>query len=284
MPGKVKKTEPVLRQPGSGSAALLSGPYLVWMLIFVLIPLAVVVYYAFTGTDGSFTLANIASIGEYFPVVIDSVWLAAIATFICLILAYPFAYMLTRTSPSTQRIIIMLCMLPMCMSFLLRTLSWVEILKDNGIINTFLSSLGFGKLRLIRTRAAVVLGMVYNYLPYMILPLYTILSKLDRRLVEAAQDLGCSGVTVFSKVVIPLSVPGIISGITMVFVPAVSTFYIAQKLGGTDMYMIGDHIERLFKKQQNGFNAGAAMSLLLMAIVFISMWIMGRYTGNDEEV
>ena len=177
----------------------------------------------------------------------------------------------------------MLIMLPMCMSFLLRTLAWVGLLQDTGIINTLLAKIGLPKLRLIRTPAAVVLGMVYNYLPYMILPLYATLMKIDRRLIEAAEDLGCTPVQTFCKVVFPLSMPGILSGMTMVFVPAVSTFYISQKLGGTDTVLIGDVIERQFK-QGNNPNLGAALSLVLMLLVFVCTGIMNRFGGGEEEV
>jgi len=175
----------------------------------------------------------------------------------------------------------MLVMLPMCMSFLLRTLAWVGLLQDTGIINNLLGLIGIGPIRMIRTPGAVILGMVYNYLPYMILPLYAIIVKIDNRLIEAAEDLGCNGLHVFTKVVLPLSMPGILSGLTMVFVPAVSTFYISQKLGGTDTVLIGDVIERQFK-QGNNANLGAALSLLLMVLVFICTGIMNKL-GADEE-
>jgi spermidine/putrescine transport system permease protein len=177
----------------------------------------------------------------------------------------------------------MLVMLPMCMSFLLRTLAWVGLLQDTGIINNLLDAIGIGRLKLIRTPGAVVLGMVYNYLPYMILPLYATLVKLDGRLIEAAEDLGCKPWQTFGKVILPLSVPGILSGITMVFVPAVSTFYISQKLGGTDTVLIGDLIERLFKQGDNP-NLGAALSLVLMALVFVCTGIMNRFGGDEEGV
>ena len=175
----------------------------------------------------------------------------------------------------------MLVMLPMCMSFLLRTLAWVGLLQDTGIINDLLALVGIGPISMIRTPGAVILGMVYNYLPYMILPLYSIIVKIDNRLIEAAEDLGCNGFHVFSRVILPLSVPGILSGITMVFVPAVSTFYISQKLGGTDTVLIGDVIERQFK-QGNNANLGAALSLVLMLLVFICTGIMNRFGGDEE--
>ncbi|MDD6262428.1 MAG: ABC transporter permease [Clostridiales bacterium] len=260
---------------------LLAAPYLVWMVIFIIVPLCVVAYFAFTDTNGNFTLGNIQSIKEYLPTFADSLLLAAISALICLVIGYPTAYAIARAPAAKQRYLILLIMLPMCMSFLLRTLALVALMEDQGIINSILSALGLGSVTLIRRPAAVVLGMVYNYLPYMIMPLHSVLVKLDNRLIEASEDLGCNGVQVFSKVVLPLSMPGIISGITMVFVPAVSTFYISKKLGGTSTAMIGDIIESQFKTAYN-LNAGAAMSLGLMVIVFICMGIMNRFTGDSE--
>ena len=197
-------------------------------------------------------------------------------------IGYPVAYFIAKCKPSTQRFLQMLIMLPMCMSFLLRTLAWVSLLEDTGIINSFITALGLSPLPLIRNNGAVILGMVYNYLPYMILPLYGVIVKIDPRLIEAAEDLGCNSTQVFSRVVLPLSVPGILSGMTMVFVPAVSTFYISQKLGGTDTVLIGDVIERQFK-QGNNPNLGAALSLVLMILVFICTGIMNRFGGGNEE-
>ena len=261
---------------------LISTPYILWMLAFTLIPLGVVGYYALTDPDtGALTLANLAQIMEYLPVLWKSVWYSLIAAFICLLIGYPVAYFIAHQGPVAQKILYMLVMLPMCMSFLLRTLAWVGLLQDTGIINTLLGKLGLGPVRLIRTAGAVILGMVYNYLPYMILPLYAIIVKIDRRLIEAAEDLGCTPVKVFTKVILPLSVPGILSGITMVFVPAVSTFYISQKLGGIDTVLIGDAIERQFK-QGNNPNLGAALSLVLMLLVFVCTGIMNHF-GDDEE-
>ena len=262
---------------------LLSTPYIVFMLLFTLIPLGVVVYYALTDspTTGNFTLANLASLVEYLPVLWQSIWYSLVAALICLVIGYPVAYFIAHQKPLTQKILYMLVMLPMCMSFLLRTLAWVGLLQDTGIINTLLGKLGIGPLPLIRNSGAVILGMVYNYLPYMILPLYAIIVKIDHRLIEAAEDLGCNGVQVFTKVILPLSVPGILSGITMVFVPAVSTFYISQKLGGLETVLIGDAIERQFK-QGNNPNLGAALSLVLMLLVFVCTGIMNRF-GSDEE-
>ena len=261
---------------------LLSGPYIAWMVLFTLIPLGVVGYYALTDPDtGVFTLENLRDLGDYLPVLWQSIWYSLVSAFICLLLGYPVAYFIAHQKPLPQKLLYMLVMLPMCMSFLLRTLAWVGLLQDTGIINDILAAVGLGPIRMIRTPGAVILGMVYNYLPYMILPLYAIIVKIDNRLIEAAEDLGCNSIQVFARVVLPLSMPGILSGITMVFVPAVSTFYISQKLGGIDTVLIGDVIERQFK-QGNNPNLGAALSLVLMALVFVCTGIMNRF-GSDEE-
>ena len=262
---------------------LLSAPYIVWMLVFTLIPLCVVGYYALTDPDtGAFTWSNIRELGTYLPVFGESILYSVVSALICLILGYPVAYYIAHRGPLAQKLLYMLVMLPMCMSFLLRTLAWVALLQDTGIINNLLSSIGLANVKLIRTPAAVILGMVYNYLPYMILPLYAIIVKIDNRLIEAAEDLGCTPFQTFIKVVLPLSTPGIVSGITMVFVPAVSTFYISQKLGGANTVLIGDVIERMFK-QGNNANLGAALSLLLMLLVFVCTGIMNRFAGDDGE-
>ncbi len=264
------------------NALLLSTPYIVWMVVFTLIPLGVVGYYALTDPQtGAFSLGNLKELGIYMPVLWESILYSLISAFICLLLGYPVAYYIAHCKPVTQKLLYMLVMLPMCMSFLLRTLAWVGLLQDTGIINRVLEAIGIGRLQLIRTPGAVILGMVYNYLPYMILPLYATIVKIDKRLIEAAEDLGCTPVQTFSKVVLPLSVPGILSGITMVFVPAVSTFYISQKLGGTDTVLIGDVIERQFK-QGNNPNLGAALSLVLMILVFVCTGIMNRFGGDEE--
>ena len=265
------------------NSLLLSTPYILWMVVFTLIPLGVVVYYSLTDSPstGNFTLANLQALWEYLPVLGQSVWYSLISSFICLLIGYPVAYYIAHRTPLVQKLLYMLVMLPMCMSFLLRTLAWVGLLQDTGILNTLLGKLGIGPLPLIRNSGAVILGMVYNYLPYMILPLYAIIVKIDHRLIEAAEDLGCTPVKVFTKVVLPLSVPGILSGITMVFVPAVSTFYISQKLGGIETILIGDVIERQFK-QGNNPNLGAALSLVLMLLVFVCTGIMNRF-GDSEE-
>ncbi len=264
------------------NAILLSTPYILWMLAFTLIPLGVIAYYALTDpATGTFTLDNLKDLGDYLPVLGKSVGYSLVSAAICLVLGYPVAYFIAHCGKVTQKMLYMLVMLPMCMSFLLRTLAWVGLLQDTGIINNLLALVGIGPLHMIRTPGAVILGMVYNYLPYMILPLYSTIVKIDHRLVEAAEDLGCTPVQVFQKVTLPLSMPGIFTGITMVFVPAVSTFYITQKLGGTETVLIGDVIERFFKGPNK--NLGAALSLVLMVLVFVCTGIMNRFGGDDEE-
>ena len=262
---------------------LLSGPYILWMLLFTLIPLGVMGYYALTDPDtGVFTLNNLRELGLFLPTLGTSVWYSVLSALICLLLGYPVAYFIAHRSAVMQKILYMLIMLPMCMSFLLRTLAWVGLLETNGIINVLLGKMGIGTVEIIGTSGAVILGMVYNYLPYMILPLYATIVKIDNRLIEAAEDLGCNGAQVFGRVVLPLSMPGILSGITMVFVPAVSTFYISQKLGGAETMLIGDVIEKQFKTSNNP-NMGAALSLLLMLMVLVCTGIMNRFGGDDEE-
>ena len=264
------------------NSVLLSTPYILWMIAFTLIPLGVVGYYALTDpATGVFTLSNLKNLGVYLPVLWQSIWYSICAAFFCLILGYPVAYFIAHTKPVTQKFLYMLVMLPMCMSFLLRTMAWVGLLQDTGLINRMLMALGFEPVQMIRTSGAVILGMVYNYLPYMILPLYSTIVKIDRRLVEAAEDLGCNTFQVFGKVIFPLSMPGIVSGVTMVFVPAVSTFYISQKLGGPNTILIGDVIERQFK-QGNNPNLGAALSLVLMLLVFVCTGIMNKFADDEE--
>jgi len=271
----------------SGGSFLLTAPYIIWMTVFILIPLGVVVFYALTDpVTGLFSLGNLSKIftGAFPRIFLRSVWYSLVASLICLVIGYPVAYFIARQRPGVQRFLYLLVMLPMCMSFLLRTLAWVGMLEDTGIINTLLQHIGISPLPLIRTNGAVILGMVYNYLPYMILPLYTVIMKIDNRLVEAALDLGCRPSQVFSRVILPLSGPGILSGLTMVFVPAVSTFYISQKLGSTGTTLIGDVIESQFKTAYNP-NLGAAMSLVLMILIFICVAVMNRFgEGDGEEV
>ena len=262
---------------------MMAAPHVVWAILFIIAPLIFVAYYAFTDKDGNFTLANIGELAQasYLEIFLRSLCFAFLATIICLIIAYPIAYFMSKASPKMQRILVMLVMLPQWLNFLIRTYSWMAILEDTGIINSLLTSMGIDPVHMINTSGAVILGMVYNYLPYMIIPLHSVMSKIDPRLLEAASDLGCSGFRVITKVVFPLSISGIVSGVTMVFVPSISTFYISQKLGGGNFDLIGDTIERQFQTAYN-YNLGAAMSLVLMIIIMISMAIMNRYSGEDD--
>ena len=262
-----------------------AAPHIVWSVLFIIAPLIFVMYYAFTDNEGSFTVSNFTELfqASYLEIFLRSVCFAFLATVICLVLAYPIAYFISRANPKTQKILVMLVMLPMWMNFLIRTYSWMALLEDTGIINTFLGFFGIGPVHMINTAGAVILGMVYNYLPYMIIPIHSVLSKVDVRLLEAAADLGSNPFTVITKVVFPLSIPGIISGITMVFVPSISTFYISQKLGGGNFDLIGDTIERQFQTAYN-YNLGASMSFVLMLLIIISMTIMNKYADDDGGV
>lgn len=261
---------------------LISIPYIVWMAIFMVIPLGLVFYYAFTDKTGAFTIENITSIGQYSQILVNSIWLALIASFICLFLAFPISYYISRLDERKQSLMIMLIMLPMWMNFLLRTYSWMTILENNGLINQLLGLVGLGPFKMINTKGAVVLGMVYNYLPFMILPLYSIMTKIDRSLVEAAQDLGAGNGNILRKLLIPLSLPGILTGFTMVFVPSVSTFIISRKLGGGGNLLIGDLIEMQFLGGTYNPHLGSAMSLVLMVVVLLCMSVANRF--DDEEM
>lgn len=260
-----------------------ASPHIVWMLIFIIVPMILVVYYSFTDKNGNFTLENFEMFftSNYLTVFLHSISFALIATVISLLIAFPLAYSISRTKPKTQKILIMLIMLPMWTNFLIRTYSLMTIIETNGLINNFLASIGLPRIQMINTGATVIFGMIYNYLPYMVLPIYTVMEKMDNRLIEAASDLGCNGFQVLSKVILPLSSSGIVSGITMVFVPCVSTFYISQKLGGGKYQLIGDAIERQFQQAYN-YNLGSALSFVLMILIFISMMIMNHFDKESE--
>lgn len=262
---------------------LMSAPYLVWMIVFIVVPLVMVAYFAFVGEDGRFTFEYIANVGEYSGIFVRSIWLSAIATVICLIIAYPIAFILSRMNVKTQSTMLMIVMLPMWINFLLRTYAWMTLLGNEGIINTLLGYIGLGPYKLLNTQGAVVLGMVYNYLPYMILPVYSVMVKIDNSILEAAADLGANRISAMLKVVIPLSLPGIMSGITMVFVPAISTFIISRMLGGGSNLLIGDLIEMQFLGNAYNPNLGAAISLVLMVIVLIIMMVMKQFDSNDDD-
>ena len=270
-------------------------PYVVWMAIFVVAPIVIMVVYAFAGSEGGFTLDNFVQMGGYAAVFGRSFKLALIATAICLLLGYPVAYLLSREGERFRRTAMVLIMLPMWMNFLLRTYSWMALLENNGLLNQLFRKIGlialynsvFGTdisfFRMINTQGAVVLGMVYNYLPFMILPIYSVICKLDHSLLEAARDLGANTVTVFRKVILPLSLPGVLSGITMVFVPSVSTFAISRMLGGGTELLLGDLIERQFLGGAYNPQLGAAISLVMMLIVVVCMLVMNRFGEGEEQ-
>ena len=261
---------------------LVASPYIVWSAIFIVVPLIIMVYFALTDSSGTFTLANLSGLGQYKKAFAISIIYAAAATVITLILAYPMAYFMTKLNISSQRMLFMIVMIPMWMNFLIRTYSWITILANTGLINTFLTSIGLKPLKLINTPGAVILGMVYDFIPYMILLIYSVMSKLDKSLLEAAEDLGSNSVTKFKKVIFPLSRPGVISGITMVFVPSVSTFYISQKLGGNKTMLIGDTIEYFFNLGPSYYNIASAISLVLMVMILICLFIMNRFTDSED--
>lgn len=287
-------------------AALTTVPYVIWMALFVVIPLVLIVVYAFTSKAGGFTLQNFSAMGDYTKVFARSLWLALAATVICLIIGYPVAYALSKMGPSFQRTAIMLLMLPMWINFLLRTYAWMSLLENTGLINTFFDNIGLFDLinkiglslasdpsayqpidhfQMINTQGAVILGMVYNYLPFMIMPIYSVIVKIDRSMIEAAQDLGADSVTVFRKVIFPLSLPGVLSGITMVFVPSVSTFILSKLLGGGMNMLLGDLIELQFMGGAYNPYVGSAISLVMMIIVMICMTVMNRFgDGEDQAV
>lgn len=264
-----------------------SYPYIVWMLIFILAPMVLIVYFAFSSTEGGLTFANLvtALTNEiYMQVLARSVWIALKATLICLLLGYPIAYILSTMKKRTAAILYVLFIVPMWMNFLLRTYAWQVLLDSNGIFNSILSFLGLPSQQFLYTEGAVMLGTVYNFLPFMVLPIYSVLVKLDRSLVEAAADLGANPVLCFIKVVLPQSVPGIISGITMVFIPAITTFAISRLLGGGKFLLYGDLIENQFiTLGQSAWPVGSALSFILLVLVLISMAIMRRAEHDAGE-
>ena len=270
-------------------------PYVIWMALFVVAPIIMVVIYAFSASVGGFTLDNFAKMGTYTVVFTRSFKLALIATAICVLIGYPVSYKMSKEGPRFQRLDMVLIMLPMWINFLLRTYSWMAILENNGLLNQLFRKIGlialynniFGTdisfFRMINTQGAVVLGMVYNYLPFMILPIYSVIVKLDHSLIEAARDLGANSVQVFRRVILPLSLPGVLSGITMVFVPSVSTFAISKMLGGGTEMLLGDLIEQQYMGGAYNPYLGAAISLVMMVIVVICMVVMNRFGEGEEQ-
>ncbi|MFV0414548.1 MAG: ABC transporter permease [Oscillospiraceae bacterium] len=261
----------------------IASPYLVWMFAFILIPLLLVIYFAFTDKQGRPTLQNLTGLGNYASVFFLSLILAVVATALCLLIAYPVSFMLSRMRAGQQGILLMLVMLPMWMNFLLRTYAWMTLLERNGLINRLLGLIGLGPFEMINTNGAVVLGMVYNYLPYMILPLYTAMLKIDNSIIEAAEDLGAGFWQKLFKVMVPLSKPGINTGITLVFVPSMSTFIISKMLGGGNFWLIGDLIESQFLGNSYNYNLGSAMSLVLMVVVLLCMSFTSGFDSEDIE-
>ena len=260
-----------------------SAPYVVWSAIFIIAPLLFVAYFAFTDRNGQFTFENISSLSSYSETFVMSLGFSLIATTVCLLIGYPLAYCMSRTSEKTRSILMVLLMLPMWISLLIRTYSLMALLDNGGLVSTFLVNIGLPKLTFIGTDAAVILGMIYDFLPYMVLPIYTALVKIDRRYLEAASDLGCNNIKTIFKVILPLTTPGIVSGVTMVFVPSISTFYISQKLGGGSFDLLGDTIERQFQNQIT-YHTGAAISLVMMILILISLAIMNKFSDSEEDI
>ena len=261
---------------------LVASPYIVWSAIFIVVPLVIMFYFALTDQNGVFTLSNLSAIGQYKKAFGISILYAVISTAVTLLLAYPMAYFMTKLKVSSQRMLFIIVMIPMWMNFLIRTYSWITILANTGLINTFLKSIGLKPLKLINTPGAVILGMVYDFIPYMILPIYSVMSKLDKSPLEAAEDIGSNSFTKFKRVIFPLTKPGVISGITMVFVPSVSTFYISQKLGGNKTMLIGDTIEYFFNLGPAYYNVASAISLVLMVMILICLFIMNRFSDGED--
>lgn len=270
-------------------------PYTIWAVLFILVPLVFVAYYAFTDDNFAFTLENIQrffvstsniiqedgstqEVRTYLLIFWRSLKLAIISTAICLVLAYPLAYIMARAKPRTQKVFLTIIMIPMWMNFLIRTYAWMTILQDSGLLNMLFSALHLGQAHIIGTEGAVVVGMVYDYFPYMILPIYSVMAKMDTRLIEAARDLGCNSLGVLRRVIFPLSLPGVMSGITMVLIPSISTFYISQKLGNGKFFLIGDAIEGQYVA--NNLHFAAAIAFILMLILLAAMALMKRGTNK----
>ena len=273
MPRLAKKRQGLLR-------SIAAAPHIMWAIMFIVLPLIIVIFYAFTGENEEgktiLTFENILALPDYAPIFGVSIELSVIATFICLLLGYPMAYIIAKMSPKAQKICIMLMMLPMWTNLLIRTYSIMALLDDGGFINTLFNT----NFHIVGTKGAVIFGMVYDFLPYMVLPIYTCVSKIDKHMWEVASDLGCNTVQTMTKVILPLSLSGIISGVTMVFVPSISTFYISQKLGGGTFELIGDTIERQFVT--GSYNVGAAISLVMMILILISLGVMNYFTEDSE--
>lgn len=260
---------------------LAAAPHIVWAVLFILAPMLFVLYFAFTDGNGNFTTDNITAMGQYSHTFILSIAFALIATVVCLLIGYPLAYFMSRTSPHTRKVLMVLIMLPMWCNLLIRTYALMALLDNGGLLNSFLESIGMQRLPIVGTDFGVILGMIYDFLPYMVLPIFTVMTKLDNRYIEAAHDLGCSNLQTLFRVVVPMTVSGVVSGVTMVFVPSISTFYISQKLGAGKIDLVGDTIERLFQNTST-YGVGATMSLIMMVLIIVSVCIMNRFTDNEE--
>ena len=258
-----------------------AAPHMVWAVMFIVAPMLFVLYFAFTDAEGNFSFSNIQSLSQYGNVFILSIAFALIATVVCLLIGYPLAYFMSKQSPRAQKILMVLVMLPMWCNLLIRTYALMALLDNGGLLNAWLEGLGLDKISIVGTNFGVILGMVYDFLPYMVLPIFTAMTKLDRRYIEASDDLGCNGWQTMTRVIMPLTVSGVISGITMVFVPSISTFYISQKLGAGKIDLVGDTIERLFQNPST-YNIGAAMSLIMMILIIVSVRIMNRFSEDEE--
>lgn len=265
----------------------ISSPYIIWSGLFIVIPLFLIVFFAFTKSNNegyTFTLQYFEELMQpmYFRIFFRSIKLAVLSTILCLLIGYPTAYIISKTKASRQNTLLMLAIIPMWMNFLLRTYAWSAILGRNGILNTIITGLGFSHVNILYTDTAVMLGMVYNFLPFMILPIYTILSKMDQDLINAAKDLGANSRQVFTKVILPLSMPGVASGITMVFMPAVSTFVISKLLGGGQFMLIGNLIEQQFMSVGD-WHFGSAISIFMMIVILISMAILNKFSDESDK-
>ncbi len=260
-----------------------AAPYVAWSAIFIIGPLLFVAYFAFTDQAGNFTFENILSLGSYSHTFVVSLGFSLIATTICLLIGYPLAYCMSRMSEKARNILTILLMLPMWISLLIRTYSLMALLDNGGLVNSFLEMIGLERMTFIGTDGAVILGMIYDFLPYMVLPIYTSMTKLDNRYIEAASDLGCNNRQTLFKVILPLTMPGVVSGVTMVFVPSISTFYISQKLGGGVFDLLGDTIERQFQNAVT-YHTGAAISLVMMVLILISLAVMNKFSDSGEDI
>ena len=260
---------------------LAAAPHIVWAVLFILAPMLFVLYFAFTDGNGNFTTDNITAMGQYSHTFILSIAFALIATVVCLLIGYPLAYFMSRTSPRTRKVLMVLIMLPMWCNLLIRTYALMALLDNGGLLNSFLESIGMQRLPIVGTDFGVILGMIYDFLPHMVLPIFTVMTKLDNRYIEAAHDLGCSNLQTLFRVVVPMTVSGVVSGVTMVFVPSISTFYISQKLGAGKIDLVGDTIERLFQNTST-YGVGATMSLIMMVLIIVSVCVMNRFTDNEE--